>query len=399
MHIITLALIVSIAGAVLSFAFVGIIPSIAALILNIICFNKEKSINTVRALSISVVGVLLPIIMYLNSYGLHLPYKKAENLGALSQILYDNYSSLGLDVSWMVKDNAEAGADNELTANLGDMYYVSEGVAFDDEGVHVDDGETDENVKYDINGNPIEGDAYKEGSLDDFDAYIETLDEDAVVFEAIDSNLETGKMEVGRSDDDMPSYGGLPIGTLIIGQYFREDDHNCNPILVLQNKTGKECRFECIFTARDEEGNELATSEKTVEVVKNEALFVFEGRFDKSELGGEIPAMYEFLVSKRDPYEQDMFDEVTVTGQKNNYSVIVTAQNHSDKKVKVDAYVLFFDKEELVDCIWMIPRNGEEVCINPKSTAAIRADAYYRFDRIETYFTAYEAKEGNSEGE
>ena len=42
----------------------------------------------------------------------------------------------------------------------------------------------------------------------------------------------------------------------------------------------------------------------------------------------------------------------------------------------------------------MIPRNGEDVCVNPGSSAAIRADAYYKFDRIETYYTAYEAVGG-----
>ena len=395
MHIITLALIISILGTVASFVFIGIIPSIATLVLNIVCFRKEKSINTVRSLAISVVGVILPIIMYLNSFGFQLPYEKIQNVGMLTQILYDNYSRLGFDADWMIA--GKGTATDVPSESVSDMYYVSEGVAFDEEGVHVSDDSdySGDTAKYDINGNPlVPSKDTEEGSLDDFDAYAEELAEDAVIFEAIDSNEDTWKLETGKSDDDMPSYGGLPIGTLIVGQYFREDDHNCNPILVLQNKTGNDCRFECIFTARDEEGNELAVSEKTVEVVKNDALFVFEGRFDKTELGGKIPDMYEFLVSKRDPYEKNMYDDVTVIGQKNNYSVILVAQNLSNKKAKVDAYVLFFDGDELVDCIWMIPRNGEDVCVNPGSSAAIRADAYYKFDRIETYYTAYEAVGG-----
>ncbi len=392
MHIIALALIISILSTAASFAFIGIIPSICALILNIICFTKEKSINTVRSLAISVVGILLPIIMYLNSFGLSLPYEKIPNVGMLTQILYDNYSGLGFDAEWMIagKKSSEDPSDSS------DMYYVSEGVAFDEEGAYVSDSSElgEGNVKYDINGNPLIETSDSDDSLDDYDAHAQELAEDAVIFEAIDSNTDTWKMETGESDDDMPSYGGLPIGTLIVGQYFREDEHNCNPILVLQNKTGNDCRFECVFTARDEEGNELAVSEKTVEVVKNDALFVFEGRFDKEDLGGKIPDMYEFLVSKRDPYESNMFDDVTVIGQKNNYSVILVAQNLSNKRAKVDAYVLFFDGDELVDCIWMIPRNGEDVTIDPGSSAAIRADAYYKFDRIETYYTAYEAKSG-----
>ncbi len=372
MHIIAIALILSILAGIASFFFVGIIPSIIAIILNIISIRKEKSINTVRSLAISVVGVLLPVIMYFNSYGLSLPYEKAQHLPMLTQILYDNYTRLGFDMSHLVKGSNEI--DEELLAQVNDskgMYYVSEGVGFDEEGANVADGSIDDGVP----GMDIK------------------LDESSI-FEAIDSNKDTGKMAIGKSDDDMPSYGGLPIGTLIIGQYFREDDHNCNPILVLQNKTGGDCRFECVFTARDDDGNELATSNKTVEVVKNDALFVFEGRFDKAKLEGKLPSMYEFLVSKREPYEKGMYDEVAVSSKIQDYSVMVTANNPSDKKVKVDAYVLFFDGDELVDCIWMIPRNEDEVTIDPKSAAAIKADAYYRFDRIETYYTAYEAVGG-----
>ena len=118
---------------------------------------------------------------------------------------------------------------------------------------------------------------------------------------------------------------------------------------------------------------------------------MFEGRFDKDELGGVLPAMYEFLISKREPYEENLYDEVTVLGEIVENSAFVTAMNTSKKKAKVDAYVLFFDGDELVDCIWMIPQNSGEVCIEPGSSAAIKGDAYYKFDRIETYYTAYEA--------
>ena len=170
------------------------------------------------------------------------------------------------------------------------------------------------------------------------------VDEDSI-FESIDSNQNSAGStdNIGKSDDDMPSYGGLPIGTLIIGQYFREDDHNCNPVLVLKNQTGDTYRYECVFIARDEEGEELAESEKTVEVVKNGASFVFEGRFDKGELSGKLPAMYEFSVSKRSPYETDVSDDVVVTSEVEDNGVVVTAYNAGEKKAKVDAYVLFFD--------------------------------------------------------
>ena len=57
----------------------------------------------------------------------------------------------------------------------------------------------------------------------------------------------------------------------------------------------------------------------------------------------------------------------------------------------MDAYVLFFDGKELVDCMWMIPQNTDEVCLEPGSAASIKGDAYYRFDHVETFYTAYEA--------
>ncbi|WP_026661963.1 hypothetical protein [Butyrivibrio proteoclasticus] len=367
MHITTIALIISILGLITSFGFVGIIPSLIAFVLNILNFKEEQSIRTTRPLAISFAGILLPLVMYLNSYGVGLPYEKPEKLGMLTQIIYDNYSRLGFDMSGLCTEEK----DQEMVASAktsSDMYYISDGVVLDDDGAQID-----ESV------NKISKELDPESIFESIDS----LDES--------SGSDYGADKKGASDDDMPSYGGLPIGTLILGQYFREDDHNCNPVLVLQNETGNDCRFECLFTARDEEGNELATSNKTVEVVKDGEKFVFEGRFDKDELGRKLPAMYEFLISKREPYEDNLYDEVTVLGEVVENSAFVTAMNTSKKKAKVDAYVLFFDGDELVDCIWMIPQNSGEVCIEPGSSAAIKGDAYYKFDRIETYYTAYEA--------
>jgi hypothetical protein len=385
MHITTIALIISILGLLTSFGFVGIIPSVAAFVLNILNLREEKSIRTIRALAISFAGILLPAVMYLNSYGLHLPYDKPEKLGMLSQIIYDNYSRLGFNMNGLIKDDSLELTDSSAEEPSDGMYYVAEGVVEKDDGVKPDTKLDETEAGTDL----TEG----EGAAGD--KILNELGMDSI-FESIDS-LDEGNDKgygadmSGASDDDMPSYGGLPIGTLIVGQYFREDDHNCNPVLVLQNETGKDCRFECLFTARDEDGNELATSNKTVEIVKNGEKFVFEGRFDKDELGGVLPAMYEFLISKREPYEENLYDEVTVLGEIVENSAFVTAMNTSKKKAKVDAYVLFFDGDELVDCIWMIPQNSGEVCIEPGSSAAIKGDAYYKFDRIETYYTAYEA--------
>ncbi len=385
MHITTIALIISILGLLTSFGFVGIIPSVAAFVLNILNLREEKSIRTIRALAISFAGILLPAVMYLNSYGLHLPYDKPEKLGMLSQIIYDNYSRLGFNMNGLIKDDSLELTDSSAEEPSDGMYYVAEGVVEKDDGVKPDTKLDETEAGTDL----TEG----EGAAGD--KILNELGMDSI-FESIDS-LDEGNDKgygadmSGASDDDMPSYGGLPIGTLIVGQYFREDDHNCNPVLVLQNETGKDCRFECLFTARDEDGNELATSNKTVEIVKNGEKFVFEGRFDKDELGGVLPAMYEFLISKREPYEENLYDEVTVLGEIVENSAFVTAINTSKKKAKVDAYVLFFDGDELVDCIWMIPQNSGEVCIEPGSSAAIKGDAYYKFDRIETYYTAYEA--------
>ncbi len=378
MQMLVVAIVLSICGLLSSFILIGIFPSIISFALSIYCLSKEKTINTVRALLMSLVGILVPIIMYLNTFGLHLPYDKGEGYGAFKQILYDNYSNFGFDMSFMVKDYKtidEQVAATSATSNDG-IYYVSDGVVQDEPGYN-------EIVTTEADSS--------ESSLDN-SKYPESIFES---FEDIEKEYETTakSTEIGASDDDMPSYGGLPVGTLIVAQYFREDDHNCNPVLVLQNKTGDLCRYECIFTARDKDGNEIATSERTSEVVPDGAKFVIEGRFDKSELGGTLPSMYEFTISKRTPYEKDVTEDVCVYTKIDGNSVILAAENPTSLKVKVDAYVLFFDGDELVDCIWLIPSNKDEVCITPGSVATIKGDAYYRFDRIETYYTAYEAVE------
>ncbi|MBR4668966.1 MAG: hypothetical protein IKO84_00050 [Butyrivibrio sp.] len=404
MHIIVITIVLSIIGLILSLAFVGIMPSFIALILSIYCFVQKRSITRARALAMSVVGVIVPILMYFNSYGLSLPYPRTDGLSVVGGIIYDNYSNMGFNMEWMKKNlSAPDGAPQITAEDLADvadsgasvegMYYVSSGFGDGSEG---SDGSGSGSGSG--SGAGTDGDAKGVGiSADEDGEAAGTLDEyDYGIFEKLEDETEKYAKKpisdkVGASDDDMPSYGGLPVGTLVIAQYFREDVHNCNPVLVLQNKTGKTCRYEARFIARDEEGEQLAVSERCVEVVENDGKFVLEGRFDKNELNGDIPAMYEFSVTKRDPYEKNMAEDVVVYAKENGNSVVLAAENLSDKKVKVDAFVLFFDKDELVDCIWLIPHNEGEVCVTPGSVASISGDAYYRFDRIETYYTAYEA--------
>ncbi|WP_026513184.1 hypothetical protein [Butyrivibrio sp. LB2008] len=418
------AIILALVGLLTSFAAVGIIPSIAGFVLSLKWFLQKKSINSTRALAISSVGVLLPVIMYINSFGFSFPYEKRAGLSFLPQIIYDNYTNLGLNMEWMVKNEAqvqeleevkgagqedidENGINGEVRADNGSMNGAevngkngavknaikgAEKIDIDDEGRNginrTDKNDTD--IANTMDGNKTD----KKSGLDS--KY--SLD----IFEKIEDVVDNYKhkpasSEVGASDDDMEFYGGLPVGTLLIAQYFREDDHNSNPVLVLQNKSGKLCRYECMFIARDEAGTQLAVSEKTVEVVQSDAKFVFEGRFDKKELKGKKPAMYEFSVTKRTPYEKDRLDDVAVYSKIEGNSVFLAAENTCDKNVKVDAFVLFFDGDELVDCIWLIPGSNSNVYVEPKSIGTITGDAYYKFDRIETYYTAYEAVEGKEQ--
>ena len=366
MHITTIALITSIIGLISSFFLVGIIPSLVSFVMGIRLIIEEKSIDIARILAISTAGILLPIVMYLNTFGLHLPTRDDSGRNFYQQIMINNYSNLAKGLG-IAKEEDTALVEEDISDNAGEeiTYYTNTPKTHSEEA------------------------ANSAGAL----ASSEKLPE---IFESLDSiapaeRNKGGIISIAPSDDDMPSYGGLPVGTLIIAQYFREDDHNANPILVLQNKSGDMCRYECIFTARDKDGNEMAISEKTVEVVRDGSVFVFEGRFDKKDLGGGIPDAFEFSISKRDPYEKDMSTDVAVYTAVEGNSAILTAENKSDKKVKVDAYVLFFDGKELVDCMWMIPQNTDEVCLEPGSAASIKGDAYYRFDHVETFYTAYEA--------
>ncbi len=374
-----IALVISIIGLILSLVFVGIVPSIVSLIMGIKLFIEERTIPNVRVIAISTVGILLPLIMYFNTYGFSFSGFVSDTSNPVARIVRTNYENLGL-----IKGEQDVAGATEKTA----PDVKSE----DEQDVSTTDEDT---VVYVSNK-----------SVEDLNSQLEAMKQeenketgDESIFESLDSiddedKNKGGVVSIAPSDDDMPSYGGLPVGTLLIAQYFREDDHNCNPVLVLQNKTGENIRYECRFIARNKEGDEMAVSDKTVEVVRDGALFVFEGRFDKKELGGGIPASYEFSITKRKPYEKDMADQISVYTKIEGSSAFLTAENKSNERVKVDAYVLFFDGKELVDCMWMIPQNNGEVCLEPGSSATIQGDAYYRFDRVETFYTAYEAVEG-----
>lgn len=397
MHMTVIALIVSILGLCLSFFLVGGLICIATFILGMRLFLEEKSIPAFRVVAISAAGIIIPFVMYFNTFGFALPSEDGSGRNIFARIIETNYSNLGLNfgkrtadlaadtfkkaASGQGSDGAQEGAAAQMPDGIG-SHGKDEGKIENDEstGSGSDKDKDDESTNSGSGNNMKEKAQISEGSI----------------FESLDSIKENqrnkgGIVSIAPSDDDMPSYGGLPVGTLLIAQYFREDDHNCNPVLVLQNRTGDEVRYECRFIARSAEGEELSTSSKTVEVVRDGALFVFEGRFDKRDLGGRIPDSYEFSITKRKPYETDLANEVAVYTATEGSSALLTAENNSDKKVKVDAYVLFFDGEELVDCMWMIPQNTDEVCLEPGSAATIKGDAYYRFDRVETFYTAYEA--------
>ncbi len=75
MHLTTIALVISILGLASSFVLVGIIPSLISLTLGIRLLIEERTIEVVRIVAISFVGVILPIIMYLNTYGISFPRK------------------------------------------------------------------------------------------------------------------------------------------------------------------------------------------------------------------------------------------------------------------------------------------------------------------------------------
>ena len=378
----TIALILAILGLVASAFLVGGVISVAVLGFGIYLFIKDKTIENLRIIAISAAGVILPIIMYLNTYGFHLPYDDGSGRNAYKTILATNYENLGIDLF-----GKEKSKEASMAAESGeaDTEYINAKSEIADDAALA---ETSENVESALARLKNKNEQQGENS--------EAQENSGSIFESLDSIRKEDKnkggiVSIAPSDDNMPSYGGLPVGTMLIAQYFREDDHNCNPVLVLQNKTGDLVRYECRFIARDKEGEELATSEKTVEVVRDGALFIFEGRFDKRDLGGNIPDSYEFSITKREPYEDDMANLVSVYTATEGSSALLTAENKSDRKVKVDAYVLFFDGTELVDCMWMIPQNTDEVCLDPGSAATIRGDAYYRFDRVETFYTAYEA--------
>ena len=94
MHITTITLIISILGLISSFFLVGIIPSLVSFVMGIRLIIEEKSIDIVRILAISFAGILLPIIMYLNTFGLHLPTRDESGRNFYQQIMINNYSNL-----------------------------------------------------------------------------------------------------------------------------------------------------------------------------------------------------------------------------------------------------------------------------------------------------------------
>ncbi|MBQ9513348.1 MAG: hypothetical protein IJR58_09165 [Lachnospiraceae bacterium] len=64
-----LALILAIAGLLTSFLLFGIIPSVLGLITSLIAMGRKSSVSATVALFLSILGILLPIFFFLNTYG------------------------------------------------------------------------------------------------------------------------------------------------------------------------------------------------------------------------------------------------------------------------------------------------------------------------------------------
>ena len=103
---------------------------------------------------------------------------------------------------------------------MEDIYYVSDGVIVDEaEGPSLD--KVVEKEDADDTGHKFTGlDALGGDSVSD----LSEIDEENIL-ESIDSFDEDnagdyGADKKGPSDDDMPSYGGLPIGVMIMGQFL-----------------------------------------------------------------------------------------------------------------------------------------------------------------------------------
>ena len=100
MHITLIVLLISIIGLVMSLFVIGVLPSLVSLIWGIYLFvnAEEKTISGARIIAISTAGFLLPIIMYLNTFGFSLPKKDNSDVNFYQQILSTNYSNLGIDI-------------------------------------------------------------------------------------------------------------------------------------------------------------------------------------------------------------------------------------------------------------------------------------------------------------
>ena len=126
MHMTTIALILAILGLVASLFLLGGAICMVTLGYGIYLFVKDKSIEALRIIAISAAGVILPIIMYLNTYGFHLPYDDGSGRSAYKTILATNYENLGIDLFGkeksieVVSEELAAMEDDDLAAETVD---------------------------------------------------------------------------------------------------------------------------------------------------------------------------------------------------------------------------------------------------------------------------------------
>jgi len=345
-----LALIFSLVGIFLSLLLIGIIPAFIGFLLGMSSWSNEHSVTSFFAALLGILGVIMSVIVYLNTYGYANPVSVFNGTATpLETPMF--FSSTGEETEGDTTTTAESdeaiqGAISDTADAIGNVTDSASALASD--------------VSNELSGNGDgTGDGTGEGESDSEGA----------------SNITA---PLSNSHPSSLTYGG---NTSYSDAYAHCYDY------MFTNVSGKNIDVNGTFYAIGANGETLSATSVTLSSVPADSNFVIEGVFNKN-IGDVDHVVYDISTneSNANDFATDMVD-VYVSELDNG--IRVEAVNKSDKELRVNVHIQFYNGTTFLQNTWVVPSDTFNYTLSPNSTAT--KDAICRagsFSSYEMFYTA-----------
>lgn len=249
-----------------------------------------------------------------------------------------------------------------------------------------------------------EPDGSSDGSKDSTDRSADNSDPGSETDTTTNSGSDNGTDPGVISKDDSAKSGSVEnkIGTststgnkkgkkvsndkVEIKEYLYKDSiGSCKYYLIVTNNSDDAIKFKADGTAVNKKGEKVDTATMTIDVIGSHETSV--GSFFFGDAKDIEKVKYDYSCEEETTYKP-VINNLSVETNKNDKNVTLVVTNKSDIPAQfVQAYALFFDKNnKLVSCQSKFITDGDSE-IKPGATISAQLDSYEKYDHVEIYYT------------